>query len=200
MKDDPRSKNVIFSIDSIDSYLQDYSIELQNAIQSVDADQLNMAVKKLREFYSSDKNIYCIGNGGSHAIADHLACDFVKGAYKDDNKRMRVIPLGSMASLHSAAANDFGHENAFAQQLKFLADHDSLLIAISSSGNSKNIINAVKQHQSTGSVCIAMTGFDGGVLKEISNICLHVNSYNYGIIEDSHQSLMHVLAQYLYLS
>ena len=200
MKDDPRIKNTTFRTDSINSYLDDYSTELRNAIKSVDIDQMNIAINTLGEFYSSDKSIYSIGNGGSHAIADHLVCDFVKGTYKNDEKRLKVIPLGSLASLHSAAANDFGHKNAFAEQLKFFGSKDSLLIAISSSGNSENIFNAVKYHQSNGSVCIGMTGFDGGILKEICDICLHVNSSNYGIVEDSHQALMHILAQYLYLS
>ncbi len=199
MKDDPRVKNKIFSSESIGDYLNDYSHELHKAIESVDLDQLNLAFDELNQFYSLDRQIFSIGNGGSHAISDHLSCDFVKGAYKDEAKRLKVIPLGSLTSLHSAAANDFGHDNAFLQQLRFLANSDSLLIAISSSGNSKNILNAVNYHKSKGGICIGMSGFDGGKLKEESDISLHVHSSNYGIIEDAHQALMHILAQYLFI-
>lgn len=199
MKDDPRIKNQIFNSESVGDYLSDYSNALHQAIKSVDLGQLNLAFEELSKFCSLDRQIFCIGNGGSHAIADHLSCDFIKGAYKDEAKRLKVIPLGSLASLHSAAANDFGHENAFSQQLRFLANSDSLLIAISSSGNSKNILNAVNYHKSNGGICIGMSGFDGGKLKEESDISLHVHSSNYGIVEDAHQTLMHILAQYLFI-
>ena len=167
MKKDPRIKNKTFRTDSISDYISDYSDELHQAIQSVEVDQMNLAFETLTKFYSNQNQIFCIGNGGSHAIADHLACDFVKGAYQNSGKRLKVIPLGSLASLYSAAANDFGYENAFSQQLNFLGDKESLLIAISSSGNSENIINAVQSHQSKGGLCIGMSGFDGGKLKAL---------------------------------
>ncbi|MDB4253320.1 SIS domain-containing protein [Gammaproteobacteria bacterium] len=199
MKDDPRVNNNFFNNDSISSYLKDYSNDLNRAINSVSISELENALNTLKEYSSTNKDILTIGNGGSHAIADHLACDFTKGTYKDENQRLKVIPLGSLAAMHSAAANDFGHQHAFSQQLKFLGSKESLLIAISSSGKSENIINAVRYHQDQGGKCIAMTGFDGGDLGKISDVSLHVSSSNYGIIEDTHQSLVHILAQYLYL-
>ena len=199
MKDDPRVNNIFFNNASIADYLSDYADALKKAINTIDVIELENAFRLLSQYSLSNNDILTIGNGGSHAIADHLSCDFSKGTFINDNKRLKVIPLGSLASLHSAAANDFGHENAFAQQIKFLGSRQSLLIAISSSGNSQNIIKATKHHQSNGGRCIALTGFDGGALKEMADISLHVDSNNYGIVEDSHQSIIHILAQYIYL-
>ncbi|MAX29350.1 MAG: phosphoheptose isomerase [Candidatus Marinimicrobia bacterium] len=193
---DPRERNQLFSNDSIASYLSDYSNELKRAIQSIDKTELKKSEEILSEYYKNNKFIFAIGNGGSHAIADHLACDFVKGSYKSSKQRFRVIPLGSLSSLNSAAANDFGHEKSFSKIIEFLGEEDGLLIAISSSGNSKNIIEAVEYNRSRGGKTIGLTGFDGGELKKISDASLHVNANNYGIVEDAHQSIMHIFSQY----
>lgn len=193
---DPREKNQLFSNDSIALYLTDYSDELRRAIQSIDKTELKKSEEILKEYYQNNRYIFAIGNGGSQAIADHLACDFVKGSYKSDKQRFKVIPLGSLSSLNSAAANDFGHDKSFSKLIEFLGEEKGLLIAISSSGNSKNIIEAVNFNRSRGGKTIGLTGFDGGELKEISDASLHVSANNYGIVEDAHQSIMHIFSQY----
>ncbi len=194
---DPREKNKIFSNESIDSYLNDYADELKRALQSIDRAELKKAEDILREYYHNDRYIFTVGNGGSHAIADHLACDFVKGSYKSEKQRFKVIPLGSLTALNSAAANDFGHDKSFSKLIEFLGEENGLLIAISSSGNSQNIIEAVNFNRSRGGRTIGLSGFDGGKLKEISDASIHVDANNYGIVEDSHQSIMHIFSQFV---
>jgi len=197
MKIDPRHKNKIFPIESVNAYRDDYVKELASSISSIEESVITEATNLLLEYYTNDNYIFSIGNGGSQAISDHLCCDFVKGTFQSPQKRFRVIPLASLVSLNSAAANDFGHDYSFAKMIEFLGDKKSLLIAISSSGNSKNIIEAVKLNKKIGGRTIGMSGFDGGELNHISDISIHVNSNNYGIVEDAHQSLVHIFSQFI---
>ena len=138
-----------------------------------------------------------IGNGGSAAIADHLCCDLVKGTHVDGHPTIEVGSLTSNVALYSAIANDFGFENVFSTQIKFLGKEGDVLIAISSSGNSANIIQAVESAHALGMTSIGLSGFKGGPLKENAHIPLHVDAQNYGIVEDAHQSMMHILAQFI---
>jgi phosphoheptose isomerase len=197
MKIDPRHKNKIFLTESVNAYRHDYVNELTSALSSIEDSALTAATDLLLDYYTNNNYIFSIGNGGSHSIADHLCCDFVKGSFQSEQKRFRVIPLASLVSLNSAAANDFGHDYSFAKMIEFLGDNKSLLIAISSSGNSKNIIEAVKYNKKLGGMTIGMSGFDGGELSNISDISIHVNSNNYGIVEDAHQSLVHIFSQFI---
>ena len=141
--------------------------------------------------------IYACGNGGSAAISGHMLCDFLKGIQTDTALRPRVVCLSSQLELITAIANDVGYGEVFAYQLKTMAEPGDVLISISSSGNSENIVRAIDWARQNGMGTIAMTGFSGGRSSKLADITLHVAAENYGIVEDVHQSMMHILAQYL---
>jgi phosphoheptose isomerase len=137
------------------------------------------------------KRIFVGGNGGSSAISDHLSCDFEKGAGRP------VINLSSRPALLSAIANDYGYEFTLSWQLMAAkVDAWDTVILISSSGNSPNILEAARYAKSQGAKILGLTGFTGGGLKKLSDVSLHIEVNNYGVVEDCHQALMHVLAQW----
>jgi len=142
------------------------------------------------------KRIYSCGNGGSAAIANHLVCDCLKGIRTNTAIKPKVYSLSTTVETITAIVNDIGSEEMFSFQLSSLGEGGDLLIAISSSGASPNIIKALQLARTMGMKTIAMTGFAGGEAVKIADVSLHVDCENYGIVEDLHQSLMHILAQY----
>ena len=143
------------------------------------------------------RRIYSCGNGGSASIANHLVCDCLKGSRTDSTIRPMVHSLSSPIELITAIANDMSVTEIFSYQLQSLGKKDDVLISISSSGTSPNIVEALKTAKSLGMTTIAMSGFGGGESRTLADVSLHVPADNYGMVEDAHQSLMHILAQYL---
>ena len=181
---------------SLEKFTQEYSKNLHDAFKNIDSNIMRLVLEALLKNIKSRHTIYSCGNGGSSSIADHLVCDFVKGAAKDSTIDPRVVPLLSTPML-TAIANDMSYEEVFAFQIKQYATEGDILLSISSSGNSENIIRAIEEAKSLGVLTISFVGFDGGRAKEISDLCLHISSNNYGICEDAHHALMHIFAQYL---
>ncbi len=190
-----RKANRLFSISSLSTYLSEYTMALHEAIKLVDPVSLEKFAEMVVNTAKNEAQVLVIGNGGSAAIADHLCCDFAKGTLVPNAPKIRPISLASNLSLYSAAANDFGFENAFASQIEIFARPNDLVIAISSSGESPNIVNGIKTAQKLGLKVIGLTGFDGGEVKRRSDVSIHVGIANYGIIEDCHQVIMHSVAQ-----
>ena len=130
-------------------------------------------------------------------MANHLQCDHLKGVRNGTDLQSRVVSLSSNVELLTAIANDVGYHDSFAYQLRAQSRPGDVLIAISSSGCSPNILHALQWARDNGLRTIALTGFDGGDARSIAEIAIHVDSANYGIVEDLHQSIMHALAQYI---
>ncbi len=183
--------------DDAASFLDAYAERVGRAHASVDRGAIRAAAGLLGEAVARGSMLYSCGNGGSAAIANHLVCDCLKGAANGSTIRPRVYSLSSASELMSAIVNDIGVEEVFALPLRSLGLADDVLIAISSSGASANIVRALEVAAERGMRTIAMTGFDGGAARRLADVCLHVEADNYGVVEDVHQSLMHVLAQYL---
>ena len=196
MKDDLRSRNRTFDSRSIASFMDGYVSLLSRAFEAVDRDQLAAAQAALVDAAENGKTIFAIGNGGSAAISDHLVCDLSKGTHHDQHPTLRAQSMTSNAALYSAMANDLGFENVFAGQIGLYGRPGDILIAISSSGESANIVRAVAAAQGLGMTVIGLSGFSGGQLRRTADISLHVPVDNYGIVEDAHQAIMHVIAQY----
>ena len=137
------------------------------------------------------------GNGGSAAIANHLLCDFQKGIQTDTAVKPRVVSLSSHPELITAIGNDIGFEDIFVFQLRTMARPGDVLMTISSSGNSENIVRCMKWAKDNGVPTIALVGFSGGRSGNMADVTIHVAAKNYGTVEDVHQSVMHLLAQYL---
>lgn len=180
-----------------DHYLEAYVVELTNAWASVSRDAMRAAEILLKKTVAAHATIFSCGNGGSAAISNHLLCDCLKGVQVGTDLKPRVHSLSSSPELMSAIVNDIGAEEMFALPLRSLARSGDVLVAISSSGTSPNIVAAVRAARAKGMKVIALTGFDGGAAAVESDISLHVTANNYGVIEDVHQSLMHILAQSL---
>ena len=151
----------------------------------------------LIEAYARGSRVFSCGNGGSASIANHMQCDHVKGVRTATDLTPRVQSLSANVELITAIANDLGYENVFAYQLQSQADPDDVLVAVSSSGRSPNIVHALTWARDHGLHTIAVTGFDGGISRRVAEVSIHVECTNYGVIEDLHQAVMHALAQYV---
>jgi phosphoheptose isomerase len=182
---------------SAETYFPAYAEELAAAMRSVDSLAMDRAAHLLLDAYVRDASVFACGNGGSAAIANHLQCDHVKGVHTKTGLSPRVISLSSNVELLTAIANDVSFDDVFAYQLKCHGRRGDVLMAISSSGRSENILRALDHAREQGLHTIALTGFDGGGARTSADVAVHVDCHNYGIIEDVHQSVMHALAQFI---
>lgn len=183
--------------DSADAYGGAYVAELDRAVRGVDRAQLGRAAEILDAAYRADHAVFACGNGGSASIANHLQCDHVKGVRNGTGVATRVYSLSTNVETLSAIANDLGYERIFEYQLQSHARPGDVLVAISSSGSSPNIIRALEWAAANDMPTIALTGFDGGPARQLATASIHVDAHNYGIVEDAHQACMHLLAQYV---
>jgi phosphoheptose isomerase len=179
------------------SYFDAYAEEMARAAKSLDPAMLELAAATLVDAYLRGARIFSCGNGGSASIANHMQCDHVKGVRTATDLRPHVLSLSANVELLTAIANDTGYENIFVYQLQSQSDPGDVLLAVSSSGRSPNIVRALTWAREQGLRTIAVTGFSGGSAREAAEISVHIDCTNYGIIEDLHQAIMHALAQYI---
>jgi phosphoheptose isomerase len=191
------SKFPLHRFDEASDYCSAYSAEIGRAWSSIDLTQLDRAAIMLTEAYLSGATVFACGNGGSAAVANHLQCDHLKGVRTSTDLTPHVVSLNSNMDLVTAIANDLGYENIFVYQLQSSVRTGDVLVTISSSGKSKNIVRALQWAHDHEVHTIAFTGFDGGEAAKLADVSIHVDSMNYGIVEDIHQGLMHALAQYI---
>lgn len=196
---DPRVNNVWFNASSMETYFSDYKKNLSTAMATVSTSEMEKAFQVMKKIVNANGTFFVAGNGGSNAIADHLSCDWTKGTYVAGKNPLRTHSLMANSPLFTAAANDFGYDKAIAYLLEIQARPTDALLVISSSGNSPNIIEAMKVAKTKGIPTIALTGFKGGKAKEMADVSLHVDFQNYAIVEDGHQAIMQCLAQYFFV-
>ena len=189
--------NDAFDRTSLDSYKMGYAQALSDALTAISSSELERVADKVVETTNNGGKIIVAGNGGSAAIAEHLCCDWTKGTACTGHPTIDTRSLTSNSALYSAVANDFGFEYVFEKQIDFIGKPGDLLIAISSSGNSPNIINAAIRARELSIFVAGFTGFGGGKLRDLADASIHVPIQNYGIVEDGHQAAMHVIAQYI---
>ena len=182
------------------NFLEEYLSTLTTSIKLTNIGALEKASAKILETAKKKRTIYVCGNGGSAAISNHYVCDYLKFLRQHTKLKPKVISLSSNLETITAISNDFNYDQVFKYQAESLFEKNDLLIIISSSGNSKNIKEVVKFAKKKGVRIIGFSGFDGGYLKKNSDISIHINANNYGISEDSHHILMHVMLQYLILN
>ncbi len=147
--------------------------------------------------YQQGNQIFICGNGGSAGTSNHMVNDLSKGTAVADKKRLKVIGLADNMSLLTAYANDCGYETIFEEQLKNLWNPGDLLLAISASGNSENVVRAARYAEDNGGQAVGLLGFSGGKLKEICSVSIHFQSENYGSVEDAQLMFSHLSSQYL---
>jgi D-sedoheptulose 7-phosphate isomerase len=173
--------------------MENYFEKLKSTIEIMSRDEINDFINLLSEALETGRTIFIMGNGGSAATASHYACDFNKGLSCGKDKRFRFICLNDNVSLITAYANDVGYDEVFREQLRnFLAPRD-LVIGISGSGNSKNVLAAIEYANSVGAETVGLSGFDGGILKRIAKHSVHVPVDNMQITEDIQMILDHLV-------
>ena len=178
-------------------YCDDYFGKIATAGASVDRAALARAAKLLEDGYQEGQTLFVCGNGGSAAISNTFVCDHAKLVQTDTNLVPRVVSLSDNAPMMTAIANDISYDDIFVYQLQTAARLGDMLLTISASGDSENVVKAGLWARENKMEVIAFTGFSGGRMAEIATVHLHVDADNYGVIEDTHQSLMHMLAQFI---
>jgi phosphoheptose isomerase len=179
------------------SYFDAYGEEMSRAAKTIEPEAFDRAAAILVEAYMRGARMFSCGNGGSASIANHVQCDHVKGVRTTTDLTPQVLSLSTNVELLTAIANDMGYENVFVYQLQSQSGPGDVLMAVSSSGRSANIVRALEWARDHGLRTIAITGFDGGEARAVAEVSLHVECTNYGIVEDLHQAIMHALAQYI---
>ncbi len=174
-----------------------YLSDMQGTLGKLPIEEIERVVNVMREARAQRKRIFLFGNGGSAATASHLACDLGKGTNKHGRPRLRGIALTDNVPLISAWANDSSYEDIFAQQLQEQVEPGDIAVAISGSGNSPNVLNGVKVARSAGAITVGLTGFDGGDLKGLVDLCIIVPDHSIDQVEDVHLMLGHVIASCL---
>jgi len=177
-------------------YFKQYCKELIDTITDLSSKDLNTIVTILWDAYKENKKIYVIGNGGSAATASHYVCDFAKGTAMPEGKRLKIMSLTDNITHMTAIANDISYHEVFKEQLENLLEPGDILICISASGNSPNLVQAVNYANSINAATIGILGFNGGTVKELTTTNIVVNNFNYGQVEDIHLILGHVISQY----
>lgn len=179
-------------------FIKQYTKNLSDILKNIDTHVVSEIKTSLDSTIKNKSKIYILGNGGSAATASHMANDLSVGLKLRDIRNFNVESLSDNSSVCTAIANDIGYENIFYAQIKNKIHKNDVLIAISCSGNSSNILKAVEYAITQGTTIIGLTGFDGGKLKELSNINFHVDTPKgeYGLVEDVHMILDHILYSY----
>jgi phosphoheptose isomerase len=190
----PNAKSV-----DLKNFVSEYMHEIQEGFKSIDLVNLEKVVNVLDSAIKRNSTIYTCGNGGSSSIADHFVCDFLKGASTGTSVQPIIHSLTSNTPTVTAVANDISYDDVFSFQLERYGKSGDVLLCVSSSGSSPNIIKVLTTAKKKNIESIAFVGFSGGDAKNLSDNCIHIPNKNYGIVEDIHHSLMHMLAQYIRL-
>ena len=183
---------------SINDYSKSYIDYLTSVLNSISLSDIEKFTKVLLESRERASSIFFIGNGGSAATASHFANDITIGT-RTDEKPFRAISLCDNQAVITAIANDDGYEEIFSQQLQVLLKKQDVVIAISASGNSPNLIRAIETAKKMSAITVGISAFDGGKMKEMVDVSLHVPTEKgeYGPAEDAHMVLDHLVSSYL---
>lgn len=177
--------------------INNYIESVRETLLNINTNEIEKAINILLEATKNQKTIYCFGNGGSASTASHFSNDFNKILNSKVQNKFQFICLNDNIATIMAIANDISYDEVFNYQLQGHIKPGDIIIAISGSGNSKNVINAVNYGLKHGAIIIGLTGFDGGKLKQLSHVNLHVPINNMQITEDIHLLFNHLLISIL---
>ena len=178
------------------SFPQEYKADVLKAIETIDLDKVNRAIEILVQARDAGRHIFVCGNGGSASTASHFVCDMVKGASFNRDKRFRIMALTDSLPTITAYSNDVSYECVFVEQLKNFAEPGDVLMAISGSGNSPNVLRAVEYANELGCRTIALSGRNGGRLGPLAELNIQASNPHMGRIEDMHMIVMHMICYY----
>lgn len=184
--------------DGFRTQVRGYLDELRAVVDNVDAAELAAVLDALWTAWEDDRTAFIVGNGGSASTASHMACDLAKQTQIPGRRPLRAHSLTDNVALMSALANDSDWTQVFSEQLRIHARPGDLLVCISASGNSHNVLRAISEARSSGLRVIGFGGFDGGRMREACDLYVHAPSYDYGHVETTHLLFDHVLTALLF--
>lgn len=173
--------------------INNYFERLKTSIDNLNREEIETFINVLLKARDEQKHIYLMGNGGSAATASHFCCDFNKGMSYTKDKKFKMICLNDNTPTLMAYANDVNYDAVFVEQLKNFLEPGDVVIGISGSGNSKNVLNAIEYANQNGAVTVGLTGYNGGKLKTLAKYSLNVNVDDMQITEDIHMMLDHMI-------
>lgn len=176
-----------------EKYIESYFDDLKRTMDAVDREGISLFIQTLLDARDQGKQIFVMGNGGSAATASHMVCDFNKGLVAEAKPRFKFICLNDNIATLMAYANDVSYDDVFIEQLKNFMQPGDLVIGISGSGNSTNVIKAIEWANENGGKTFSLLGYSGGKLKKLSQKCVHVDIPNMQIVEDIHVVLNHMI-------
>jgi D-sedoheptulose 7-phosphate isomerase len=179
------------------SDIKKYLQLLEKKLSALNIPQINQAVNIIKAAYDNGNTVFTMGNGGSGTTASHIACDFNKGASANLARKFKVMCLNDNVPSLSAIANDISYDAIFKEQLKNFLRPGDVVIGISVSGNSKNIIRAIEYANRNGAVTIGFCGFDGGKLKKTAKYSIHIKVDDMKVTEDIHSIISHIMMEML---
>ena len=176
-----------------EAYARSYLEKCAAVLRAIDPRQIAEVGRLLHQARAEGRQVFLLGNGGSAALASHLAVDLGKGCSRDREQRFRVLALTDNVPWLTALANDISYDDVFSEQLANFARAGDLVIAISGSGNSKNVLKALEMAGTLGCVTVGISGFKGGKLKALVRHHIHVPAEHMGLIEDGQLVVGHIL-------
>ena len=176
-------------------HITSYISVLQDTVGKLPVESITRVVATLQNARLEGRKVFIMGNGGSASTATHFVCDLAKNTRHDSLPHFRVIGLTDNMAIFSAYANDEGYDNVFAAQLANLVEAEDVVIAISASGNSANVVKAMEAAKVYNAVTVGFTGFTGGKLASLVDIQVHVDSYVIEHVEDIHLMLEHMIVK-----
>ena len=179
-------------MNNVDRYLN----ELRGVVERLPRDRLTDLGERLYRAYRNEKQVFTLGNGGSASTASHIAADIAKNTIGPHMCRFRVLSLNDNTAMLTALANDLGYENVFSEQLQNLIRPGDLVIAVSGSGNSQNVLNALRYARRECAEVVGLLGFEGGEAAKLVDLAIVVPSRHYGVIEDVHLIINHIIVDY----
>lgn len=176
-------------------FFDGYVDELTTTMSRIDREDIETLVKLLDEARENGKHVFVLGNGGSAAAASHWVCDFGKGINVGESKRLKIFAPSDNSSIFSAYGNDNAYDQTMVEQLKNFLQEGDLVISLSVSGNSGNLVESHKYAKSVGAKTVCIVGDYNGKLLEMSDYPILIHSKNYGVVEDIHIILEHAISQ-----
>lgn len=184
------------SPETLHGYVESYFGRLRDTIDRIPLERIERVGEVLFRAYQHNKQVFVVGNGGSAATASHMACDLGKNTIGPNQRRFRILSLTDNTPLLTALANDVGYDQVFSEQLVNLIRPGDVLIVVTGSGRSPNILEAMRYSRDRAATVIALLGFDGGPARDLADELILVPSDDYGLIEDLHMIFNHVLVGY----
>jgi len=177
-------------------HIESYQARLVEALSALPREPIARLGTILLRAYQNDKQVFTLGNGGSSSTASHMAADLAKNTIGPNMRRFRILSLNENVAIMTALANDIGYEHVFSEQLIDAIRPGDVLIAVSASGNSPNVLEAIRCASRVSAEVVAVLGFNGGRAAQLADTAIVVPSHDYGIVEDVHLMINHMLVEY----